>query len=220
MQTKVKICGITSLEDALASAQAGADFLGYNFYAPSKRFIAPRSAGEITRHVRAEYPEVRHVGIFVDEEPENVAWIRNLAGLDFVQLHGGESPEYCAGLAAVGIEIIKVIGIGAAGVRLDAADYDVAYYLFDTHDDKLKGGTGRAFDLAALPSTLDPARMILAGGLSADNIAEILTRIRPFAVDVSSGVEERPGVKSHPQIERFISNVRGATATLALKEQI
>lgn len=219
MRTRVKICGITTLDDAMFSAQAGADYLGFIFYAPSKRFIAPRTAGEIVRKVRLEFPHVQPVGVFVDDEIANVAWIRNLAGLDYVQLHGNESPEYCAELSALGIEIIKAIGVSSAGPQVNAAAYDAAFYLYDTHDDKLKGGTGRQFDIAALPPDLDPARMFLAGGLSPENVVQRLSQIHPYAVDVSSGVESSPGIKLHTQVKSFVDNVRTASAANDHKEQ-
>src|SRR6476620_3183511 len=106
MKTRVKICGMTRLQDALHCARSGADFLGYIFYAPSKRFIAPRSALEIIREVRRQFPDVLHAGVFVDEEPANIAWTRNLAGLDLVQLHGSETPQACDELSALGIDVI------------------------------------------------------------------------------------------------------------------
>ncbi len=219
MKTHVKICGITSLDDALFAAEAGVDFLGYIFYAPSKRFVAPRTAGDIIRNVRKQFPDIRHVGVFVDEEPHNVAWIRNLAGLDFVQLHGNETPDYCAGLDAIGVEAIKAIGIGPTGVRLDVLKYNTAFYLFDTHDENLKGGTGRKFDLNALPSSLETGRMFLAGGLNPDNVGELLSHIHPFAVDVSTGVEDSPGMKSRTKVKMFIDTVRTATANHSHQEQ-
>jgi phosphoribosylanthranilate isomerase len=210
MTTKVKICGITRLEDALHSAAAGADFLGYIFYAPSKRFIAPRSALEIVQQVRQQFPQVKHVGVFVDEEPANMAWVRNLAGLDYVQLHGKEAPSVCDELSALGMEVIKALGIDAAGARADFRDYPVSFYLCDTFDENLKGGTGRAFNLDLLPDDLPREKLFLAGGLNPENVGEYVAIARPYAVDVSTGVESSPGVKSHEQVTSFIRSVRSA----------
>lgn len=212
MKTKVKICGITSVEDALFAAEAGADFLGYIFYPPSKRFIAPRNAANIARMVREKFPAVQHVGVFVDDEVANVAWLRNLVGLDFVQLHGRETPDYCAELDAVGARVIKTVGIGEVGASVDPASYgNIDYFLCDTHDDHAKGGTGRRFDLSAMPSGISMDRLFLAGGLDPENIADLLATVRPFAVDVSTGVEISPGLKSHVRVKAFIDNVRSVT---------
>lgn len=208
MQTKVKICGITNLEDALCAAEAGADYLGYIFFAPSKRFVAPRTAAEITRRVRADFPWVQHVGVFVDEEASNISWIMNLAGMDYAQLHGSETPAFVEELAMLNVDVIKTIGIGLAGARQNSGSYDVSFFLCDTHDEQLKGGTGRQFNLEAIPADIPMARLFIAGGLNADNIEGLLYTIRPFAVDVSSGVEVSPGKKSHPQIKNFIKSVR------------
>jgi phosphoribosylanthranilate isomerase len=212
MPTLVKICGITRLEDALFAAQVGADFLGYIFYAPSKRFIPPRSAAEIIRSVRLDYPNVRHIGVFVDDEQENVAWVRNLAGLDYVQLHGDESAEYCRNLAMLGIDTIKVVAIGPTGAHLDGDPYQATYYMCDTYDEKMKGGTGRQFDLALLPDGLPMDRTFIAGGLTPENVSTLLAEISPYAVDVSTGVEDKPGIKCHERVKQFISNVQAATS--------
>lgn len=195
----------------MCAAREGATFLGYIFYPPSKRFIAPRRARDITTAVRAEFPDVQHVGVFVDEEPANVAWTANLAGLDLVQLHGKETPEYCAELDLMGLRIVKTISIGADGAALDASAYCAEFFLCDTHDEQLKGGTGRRFDLSKLPSSISANQLFLAGGLSPDNIGELLSEVRPYAVDVSSGVEVRPGVKSHRAVKEFLQAVRRAS---------
>jgi len=208
MAPLVKICGITRLEDALGSARAGADFLGYIFYARSKRFLAPRSARLIIAEVRQQFPHVRHVGVFVDEAPADIAWIHNIAGLDYVQLHGHETVELCGELAELGMDVIKALGIDADGARVDYRNYKVNYFLCDTYDANLKGGTGKSFDLNLLPAGLPLERVFLAGGLNPENVSEIVSQLKPFAVDVSSGVEERPGIKDLAQVELFIKNVR------------
>lgn len=219
MNTRVKICGITSARDALYAAEAGADFLGYIFYPPSKRFIAPRNAAEIAREVRDKFPGVQHVGVFVDDESANVAWLANLVGLDYVQLHGRETPDYCTELDALGVRVIKTVGIGEVGASVEPSSYgSVDFFLCDTHDDNLKGGTGRRFDLSALPDGMPADRLFLAGGLNPENIADLLAEVLPYAVDVSTGVEISPGMKSHKRVKEFIDNVRSANATDDLKE--
>ena len=208
------------MRDALYAAEAGADFLGYIFYPPSKRFIAPRNAAEIARAVREKVPHVQHVGVFVDDQAANVAWLVNLVGLDYVQLHGRESADYCAELETLGVRTIKTVGIGEVGASVDPAAYGtVDYFLCDTHDDNLKGGTGRRFDLGSLPDGIPPERLFLAGGLNPDNIAELLAEIKPFAVDVSTGVEISPGLKSHKRIKDFIENLQAAIAPAEDYEQ-
>lgn len=211
MTTRTKICGITRLEDALHAAGAGASYLGYIFYAPSKRFIAPRSAKEIISQVRKAYPGVLHVGVFVDEEPSNMVWIRNLAGLDLLQLHGSETPEVCRELEFHQIDVIKVLPMSAGSPTTDFRVYDVPYYLCDTHDPALKGGTGRTFDLSRIPSGLPRDRTFLAGGLTPDNVGEVVRKVQPYCVDVSTGVEENPGIKSALRVTRFIDAVSSAS---------
>lgn len=220
MQTRVKICGITSLEDALYAAEEGASLLGYIFYPPSKRFVAPRNVQAITRAVRSQFPQVLHVGVFVDDEPENVAWNANLAGLDYVQLHGRETPAYCAELDLLGLRVIKAIGIAADGAIIDPADYHVDFFLCDTHDEKLKGGTGRRFDLSRIPAGIAPEKLFLAGGLNADNVAALLDQVQPYAVDVSSGVESSPGRKNHRAIRNFLQAVKSCNKAETQSHQI
>jgi len=211
MVTKVKICGITRLEDGLAAAEAGADFLGYIFYVPSKRFVAPRSAAEIVREVRRLHPAVQHVGVFVDETADNVAWTRGLANLDFAQLHGKESADYCRELHHLDIPTIKALGIGPHGPLVNHVEFDtVDYFLCDTHDEALKGGTGRSFNLDLLPKDLSATRMFVAGGLTAATVGELVSTVAPYAVDVSSGVELQPGIKCHDKVSAFIRAVRAA----------
>lgn len=219
MKTRIKICGITSARDALFAAEAGADYLGYIFYPPSKRFIAPRNAAEIAREARQKFPAVQHVGVFVDDEASNIAWLANLVGLDYVQLHGRETPDYCADLDALGLNVIKTVGISEVGASVEPSTYgSVDFFLCDTHDDKLKGGTGRRFDLSTLPAGMSLDRLFLAGGLTPDNITDLLAEVRPYAVDVSTGVEISPGLKSDKRVKDFINNVRSVKVADDLEE--
>lgn len=210
MKTKVKICGMTRLQDALLAAENGADFLGYIFTEKSKRFLAPRSARLIINEIKIQFPEVLHVGIFVDAEEEDVAWSAGLAGLDYLQLHGKEKPEYCKNLELTGFEIIKAFSVGSGIDNSVYKDYDVAHYLWDTYDPVQHGGTGKTFDLSLLPSDVPLEKSFIAGGLRAENVGELLKEVQPFAVDVSSGVEDSPGVKNERRIEDFMNAVRQA----------
>lgn len=200
--TYIKICGITSLADALAAVEAGADALGFNFYRPSPRYISPNDAREIIKQL----PEtILTVGVFVNEDVESVVRIVAEAGLSAVQLHGDESPEYCAALA--GNYIIKVF---RAGDDLDVEDYTVDAIMFDTKDDVLRGGTGRVFDwsLAHRPKISQP-RLFLAGGLSPENVADAIAMVQPYAVDACSSLEQSPGRKDQARMRAFVEAARG-----------
>ncbi len=207
--TYIKICGITNLEDALAAAELGADVLGFNFYKPSPRYIAPESAREIVKQLPRS---VLAVGVFVNEgSAESVLAIAKEAGVVGLQLHGDESPEFCKELAATANYVIKAL---AAGDDFDireaeAYNYSVDAILLDTKDNNLRGGTGRVFDwsIAAQLNQLLP-RLYLAGGLSPENIAEAIAKARPYAVDACSALEERPGKKNLERMRAFVETVR------------
>lgn len=199
--TLVKVCGITSLADALAAVDAGADALGFNFYRPSPRYIAPPDARKIVDRL----PEsVLKVGVFVNEGLHSVVRIAAEAGLSAVQLHGEESPEYCRELA--GTYVIKAFG---AGDNLNLEAYGVDAIMLDTKDDLLHGGTGRTFDWSIAQRTNKSVpKLFLAGGLSPDNVAEAIKRVRPYAVDACSSLEERLGKKNHDRMRAFVKAVR------------
>lgn len=207
MTVKVKICGITRLEDGLLSAQRGADFLGYIFYPPSKRYVTPEIAGSVIHAVRESYPEVQHVGVFVNVERELIQEIHQLAPIDLAQLHGEEVPQLCNDLRELGIGSIKTVGIGCDGPRLDYREYSADYFLCDTYDSKLKGGTGRTFDPEKLPAGMPKNRLFLAGGLTSENVGDMISAVHPFAIDVSSGVEESPGIKDAEKLKKFFDSV-------------
>jgi len=204
--TLVKICGITSLEDALAAVDAGADALGFNFYRPSPRYISPEDAREIIDQL----PEsILKVGVFVNEELQSVVRIATEAGLSAVQLHGDESPEYCCELH--GRYVIKAF---AAVNDLNLANYRVDAIMLDTKDDRLRGGTGRVFDWLIAQrarESVKSADLFLAGGLSPDNVAEAIVTVRPYAVDACSSLEDAPGKKNHATLRAFINAVRSIT---------
>ena len=199
--TLVKICGITTLADALAAVEAGADALGFNFYRPSPRYISPETA----RGMIDQLPDsVLKVGVFVNEDVESVARIVTEAGLSAIQLHGDESPEYCHKLAAQ-----YVIKVFRAGDDFDIDAYAVDAIMLDTKDDLLRGGTGRVFDwtIAQRTNNLAP-KLFLAGGLSPENVADAITTVRPYAVDACSSLEESPGRKDHARVRAFVRAAR------------
>ncbi len=203
MRTRVKICGITRLEDALAAARAGADALGFVFYPPSPRNIGVEQAAGI---IAALPPFVTTVALFVNADAQAIAEVVRLARIDLLQFHGNECPDYCALHGRPWIKAVRM----KEGVELEheAARYAGAQaLLLDAYRPGVPGGTGEVFDWARIPETLR-GRIVLAGGLDADNVGEAVRRVRPWAVDVSGGVEAAPGIKDRDKIERFI---RGAT---------
>ncbi|HOX36719.1 MAG TPA: phosphoribosylanthranilate isomerase [Candidatus Brocadiia bacterium] len=203
--TRVKICGITNPRDALAAVRAGADALGFVFYPPSGRHIPPESAKPI---IELLPPFVSSVGLFVDADSSDVLRIASELRLDYVQLHGRETPAFLDKLRA--LRIIKAFRIaGPEDVRKMAA-YRADGYLLDAFAPGLQGGTGQTFDWSLLSEAPQVGPIILAGGLNPDNVAEAIQRTRPYAVDVSSGVEDAPGVKNRELMERFVYEAKNA----------
>jgi phosphoribosylanthranilate isomerase len=196
---KVKICGITSLEDALTAVEAGADALGFVFYSASPRHIFPEQAAEIIRNLP---PFVQTAGLFVNEQPAVVNATADQCGLDIVQLHGEEPPEYCQ---SVRRRIIKAFRVKDISTLDSLLQYHVAGYLLDAWSPKAPGGTGQTFNWEiAAEAVTRGHRIVLAGGLTPDNITESIRRVCPYGVDVSSGVESAPGLKDASRISRFI----------------
>jgi phosphoribosylanthranilate isomerase len=193
---RVKICGLTSIEDALAAARMGADLLGFIF-AKSPRQV---TAAQVRDIIRGLPTTVLTVGVFVDADLEEVREVRDHCGLGAVQLHGAESEEM---VAELGGHVIKALRVGAHGIPSKEM-YSGATLLLDTYCPGIPGGTGKTFDwtLAVEPALHRP--IILAGGLTPDNVAEAVETVRPYAVDVSSGVEAEPGRKDYAKLERFI----------------
>ena len=199
---KIKIWGITNLEDALVAVEAGADALGFVFFQGSSRYISPEHAAAIICRLP---PFVQTVGLFVNEKSAIVNAIADQCGVDIVQLHGEESPEYCQ---AINRRIIKAFRVKDAASLDTMADYRVAGWLLDAWSPVAHGGTGTTFnwDIAAHAAASRP--IILAGGLTPENVAEAAVTVRPYAVDVSSGVESEPRKKSAGLINQFISAIR------------
>ncbi len=185
------MCGITRLEDALSAVEYGADYLGFNFYLPSPRYIAPETA----RQIVAVLPEhVICVGIFVNKEsPESVRQIMEQSGVRMAQLHGDENDAFCE---SVGRDcVIKTIRPRPGLDITSVASYPAAAVLIDAYDERLYGGTGRRADWASARKAAQSASVFLAGGLHPGNILEAIRAVNPFAVDVNSGVESEPGKK-------------------------
>jgi phosphoribosylanthranilate isomerase len=206
-RTRVKICGITRVEDGTAAAALGADAIGLNFYPPSPRYVDLETAAAIRR---ALPPFVTAVGLFVNATQETVEEGIEKVGLDMLQFHGDESPEDCEGF---GMPYLKAVRVdGAVDLRAQCQRYGGQRYaqaaglILDTPDEKLWGGTGATFDWDLVPADL-PLPLLLAGGLTPENVAEAVRRLRPYAVDVSGGVESSPGVKDAERIARFIDEV-------------
>lgn len=201
--TKVKICGITNLEDALLSAKFGADALGFNFYGKSPRYITPGSA----RSILAKLPNgIKAVGVFVNESIDTVIRIAQETKMDAVQLHGDETPDYAAQLYEwTGLQVIKAFRVSPDFKPEDVLQYEVDAILLDTYSQRVHGGTGRTFDweIAKKVQQIFP-KMYLAGGLSAENIAKAVLVVKPFAVDVCSGVERQKGLKDSSKTKEFI----------------
>ncbi len=205
--TKVKICGITNLQDALLSVKAGADALGFNFYEKSPRFILPEKTSKIVEWL----PDgVMKVGVFVNELVERIVETAETVGLSAIQLHGDESPEFAAEIKQrTGLEVIKAFRVRPDFNPAEVMKYEVDAILLDTYSSKERGGTGETFDwgIAAEVQALFP-KMYLAGGLSPENVAGAIKKVRPYAVDVSSRIESKLGKKDAEKLVRFIAEVK------------
>lgn len=201
---RVKICGITNLEDARLAADLGAHALGFIFYPKSPRYVAPDVARDI---IRALPPLVLSVGVFVDEDAGVVRDIASQAGLDWVQVHGRESPDYCKSL---GRRVIKGFRVRGEDIFEKLQQYQGAAqaFLLDAYKPGHPGGTGETFDwdLARQADKFGP--IILAGGLTSNNIVEAVRAARPAAVDVASGVEATPGRKDPVKLGAFFAAMR------------
>lgn len=201
---RVKICGITSLADARVAIGAGADALGFVFYERSPRHVSPQKAAAIIAQLP---PFVQTVGLFVDAAAELVNWTADFCGLDLIQLHGAETPEYCID---VNRRVIKAFRVKDSASLSGIGRYGVAAYLLDAWSPEAPGGTGLTFDWSLARQAAGTRPLILAGGLTPENVAAAIAAVRPYAVDVSSGVEEAPGKKDHGKIREFIAAARAA----------
>jgi phosphoribosylanthranilate isomerase len=204
---KVKVCGITNLDDALGALAAGADALGFNFYTRSPRYLTPEEARIIISKLP---PEALCVGVFVNEDSAaTVARMAAESGVSAVQLHGDESPEYCAELS--GRRVIKALRAGRDFAPEQATRYCAESILLDAFSAHARGGTGETFDWELARRTREVvSQLYLAGGLTVENVAAAIAAVEPYAVDVCSGVELSPGRKDLARVRDFVSAVRAS----------
>lgn len=200
MDTKIKICGITNLPDARLAVELGADALGFIFYPKSPRYVKVSDAANICNELP---PFVTKVGVFVNELEYEIEKALSECLLTALQFHGEEPPGFCQKFAAKSIKAIRIRGEDSLRA---AAEYDVDALLLDTYTDAEKGGTGKTFDwsVAVKAKEMLAPSIILSGGLTTVNVQEAIRRVRPYAVDVSSGVEREPGKKDPEKLRRFI----------------
>lgn len=199
---KVKICGITNLEDARAAAEAGADAVGFVFYPESPRFIEPGNA----RNIIAKLPVfITTVGVIVDESEDMIRRILRESGVQILQFHGSESPLLCTRFRE---KIIKAIRVKDTESIHSMKMYPLDTFLLDTYQEKSKGGTGKSFDWKLAATAKEYGQIILSGGLTPSNVREAIKKVQPYGVDVSSGVEVSVRKKDHAKIRNFIKEVR------------
>jgi phosphoribosylanthranilate isomerase len=203
---KVKVCGITNAEDALAAVEAGADALGFIFYEKSPRYVVPGVAANIIAELP---PLVTPVGVFVNEGLATVRSIMDTCGLAMAQLHGDENVSYCRELAR---PAMKALRLRDRGSLLALAEYQgrggVRGFVLDTFSELSYGGTGQITDWGLAAEVAKSTPILLAGGLTPDNVTEAIRTVRPYGVDVSSGVESAPGKKDHAKMRAFVDAVR------------
>ncbi len=204
----VKVCGLTRPEDAAFAAEVGADWLGLNFWPRSRRFVTREQAAEVALAARAARPGVVLVGVFVNQPADLVAELLDSLRLDYAQLHGDESPDY---VRRIGRRALKAIALAGPGDldRLD--DYACATFLVDTPSPG-RGGSGELGDWRLARDAAERHRVLLAGGLTPDNVAEAVRTVSPYGVDAASGVEATPGRKDAALVERYVSAARAAFA--------
>lgn len=205
MRTRVKFCGITRIEDAEAAVSCGCDAIGLVFYENSPRYVTPACAAQI---VAALPPFVAAVGLFVDAPAEQVRQVLAQVRLDLLQFHGDESPAYCG---QFGVPYLKAVRVRPATNLLQyAVDFSAAKaLLLDAYQEGVPGGTGQAFDWGLIPRAL-PRPVVLAGGLNAANVGDAVRHVRPYAVDVSGGVEREKGIKDAARMAAFMRGVLDA----------
>jgi len=208
---KVKICGITNAEDAAIAVEAGADALGFVFYRESPRYINPTLARQIIMNLP---PLVIPVGVFVDEDQQVVRSLMDDCGLEIAQLHGNESAIYCTEL---GRTILKALRVKDRSTFLAMAEYrgraGVRGFVLDAFSEQAYGGTGQMIDWHLAAEAAKAANILLAGGLTPENVKKAIQAVQPYGVDVSSGVERAPGKKDHEKVRAFIHAVRVVSPT-------
>lgn len=206
-KTKIKMCGITNLADARYAAGARADYIGFIFHETSPRYITPAEVGAIINWIDGP----QKVGVFMDHALDDVIQIVKETGLDMVQLHGNESPEYCR---LIEVPVIKTIHVtpettsGELQNTIKKYENVIGYFLFDTKINGLSGGTGKTFDWDMLSEWTKDIPFFLSGGLSPENINEAIYRVKPSAVDMCSSLEEKPGIKDYDKIDAVMEKLK------------
>ena len=205
MRTRTKICGITRLEDAKASVRAGCDALGFVFYKESPRYIALDAFKVIARELP---PFVTKVGLFVNADPAEIEEAIRSGLVNVLQFHGDETPDFCR---QFNFPYIKAVAVSSSVDLIQYAKdfHDAEALLLDAYHEHLKGGTGQTFDWNLIPHSLSKP-IVLAGGLTVDNVKEAIKKVKPYAVDVSGGVEESKGIKNSLKIQAFIKETQDA----------
>lgn len=209
---RIKMCGVTRLQDALVAVDAGVDAIGFIFYENSPRFIDPEAARAIIDNLP---PFVDSVGVFVDKKRNEVEEIIQYCRLGYAQLHGEETPKYCERISRIAApcQVLKAFRVGSHLTAEDLEPYQdhVKGYLFDTFKQNTVGGTGDTFDWNIIPRLRAKKPFLLAGGLDGENVTQALQAVAPYGVDVNSGVETAPGIKDPDLIRKFILTVRNFT---------
>lgn len=201
---KIKICGITNLEDALNSVKAGCNALGFVFYRKSPRYITPKKAVQIIKDIPAH---ILKIGVFVNAKEKTIKRIARLCNLDMLQFHGNESPEFCERFK--GYKIIKAFRVKDRIKLENLLNYKIFAYLFDTFVKSKLGGTGRKFNWARVRHLKGLRKPIfLSGGINTKNVTKAIKQVRPDWLDVSTSVEIKPGKKDHRKVKKFIQTVR------------
>jgi phosphoribosylanthranilate isomerase len=196
--TKIKICGLTRVEDAVLAAELGADFLGFIFVPSSPRYMRPEDVAKITGNVQGPH----FVGVFQNASVDEMRTVAAIAGLDYLQLHGTETDDT---VRAVGKPVIKGVHVAE---DLPQITTSAEWVLFDTYDPKQSGGTGRRFDWSLLATYDRTKPFLLAGGITPDNVEAAIDAVHPDAIDVASGVESAPGIKDHTKLRMLFERVR------------
>ena len=209
IKPKVKICGITNVTDAACAVDSGADLLGFNFYDKSPRYISPEQAESIINKLPAS---INIVGLFVDAEAETIRKIARQLHLNWVQLHGDESPGFCMSLSTMSAQIIKAVRVKDARDIEYAMNYSADALLLDAYHPDLYGGTGQRFDWSSLPESTGHilGRTFLAGGINPDNVADAM-EMGFYGLDICSGVEHEPGKKDCEKVKELFDRIRKIT---------
>ncbi len=204
--TKIKICGIKTLNDALLAVEAGADYLGFNFYPKSVRFVEPPACARIVPMVKREHPQIQMVGVFVNSSVAEIKRVMQICSLDLAQLHGDETPEVFFQLAPIAFKAFRGVPSEWAGYERN----DTPALLVDASVKDKYGGSGTTADWSVAAELAKRVPLLLAGGLTPENVAEAVRRVQPWGVDVASGVEAGPGQKDAWKMAAFVRAVRQA----------